>query len=75
MAINLTIFQFYISNDDFQFDFNKNQVSIEMTFEFVFQSYLTERFQPIVFQNVVANDTTDEFLKMMENGIWLGYID
>ena len=75
MAINLTIFQFYISNDDFQFDFNKNQVSIEMTFEFVFQSYLTERFQPIVFQNVVANDTTDEFLKMMENGIWLGYVD
>ena len=69
MAINLTIFQFYIRNDDFQFDFNKNQVSIEMTFEFVFQSYLTERFQPIVFQNVVANDTTDEFLKMMENGI------
>ena len=69
LVINLTIFQFYISNDDFQFDFNKNQVSIEMTFEFVFQSYLTERFQPIVFQNVVANDTTDEFLKMMENGI------
>ena len=67
LAINLTIFQFYISNDDFQFDFNKNQVSIEMTFEFVFQSYLTERFQPIVFQNVVANDTTGQFLKIMEN--------
>ena len=69
MAINLTKFQFYISNDDFQFDFNKNQVSIEMTFEFVFQSYLTEKFQPIVFRNVVANDTTStgQFLKIMEN--------
>ena len=67
LAINLTIFQFHVNNDNFQFDFNKNQVSIEMTFEFVFQSYLTERFQPIVFQNVVANDTTGQFLKIMEN--------
>ena len=75
LAINLTIFQFHVNNDDFQFDLNTNQVSIEMTFEFVLQWYLTERSQPIVFQNVVANDTTDEFLKMMENGIWLGYID
>ena len=75
LAINLTIFQFYVNNDDFQFDLNTNQVSIEMTLQFVLQWYVTERFQPIVFQNVVANDTTDEFLKMMENGIWLGYID
>ena len=75
LAINLTIFQFHVNNDDFQLDLNTNQVSIEMTFEFVLQWYVTERFQPIVFQNVVANDTTDEFLKMMENGIWLGYID
>ena len=67
LAINLTIFQFHVNNDDFQFDLNTNQVSIEMTFEFVFQSYLTERFQPIVFQNVVANDTTGQFLKIMEN--------
>ena len=69
LAINLTIFQFYVNNDDFQFDLNTNQVSIEMTLEFVLQLYSTERFQPIVFQNVVANDTTDQFLKMMENGI------
>ena len=75
LAINLTIFQFHVNNDDFQFDLNTNQVSIEMTLEFVLQWYVTERFQPIVFQNVVTNDTTDEFLKMMENGIWLGYID
>ena len=67
LAINLTIFQFHVNNDDFQFDLNTNQVSIEMTFEFVFQSYLTERFQPIVLQNVVANDTTGQFLKIMEN--------
>ena len=67
LAINLTIFQFHVNNDDFQFDLNTNQVSIEMTFEFVFQSYLTERFQPIVFQNIVANDTTGQFLKIMEN--------
>ena len=67
--MNLTIFQFYVNNDDFQFDLNTNQVSIEMTLEFVLQLYLTERFQPIVFQNGVANDTTGQFLKMMENGI------
>ena len=75
MAINLTIFKFHVNNDDFQFDLNTNQVSIEMTFEFVLQWYLNERFQPIVFENVGANDTTDEFLKMMENGIWIGVID
>ena len=67
LAIDLTIFQFHVNNDDFQFDLNTNQVSIEMTLEFVLQLYLTERFQPIVYQNVVANDTTDEFLKMMAN--------
>ena len=75
LAINLTIFQFHVNNDDFQFDLNTNQVSIEMTFEFVLQWYVNERFQPIVFENVGANDTTDEFLKMMENGIWIGVID
>ena len=37
LAINLTIFQFHVNNDDFQFDLNTNQVSIEMTFEFVLQ--------------------------------------
>ena len=67
LAINLTIFQFHVNNDDFQFDLNTNQVSIEMTLEFVLQLYLTERFQPIVFQNVVANDTTGQFLKIMMN--------
>ena len=75
LAINLTIFQFHVNNDDFQFDLNTNQVSIEMTLEFVLQLYLTERFQPIVFQNVVANDTTDEFLKMMDfSCLWVIFV-